>query len=281
MEPTPFVAPLTEHQSDHWLRRAWVALLVEHRLPYRMNFFIDRLCNYLGYYTKTITQDGFKLSVRRLTTDEQFVQNIIVNHEYTPPGFEISQSDTVVDVGGNIGTFALLAGRSASKGRVFTFEPNRENYELLLRNIALNGATNIIATKAAVAASKGALKLFCAGDGGFHSTQEGRIRDSSAFELVDALCLKDVFDDHGIERCDFMKLDCEGAEYEILYGLPKEYFGRIQKIAMEYHGGEDTVQLRKDAGALVSHLQSMGFRIDAYIEFVDYHCGHIRATNLN
>ncbi len=225
MEPTPHLEPTTTKPNVHWLKRGLVALIREHRLPYQVSVVLDKVCNSIGLHIKTIEANGFKVKVRRRTSDELFVQNIIVNKEYTPPGFEIHESDIVIDIGGNIGTFALLASRYASRGKVFTFEPNSENYKLLVQNI--------LPIHAAVSGSIGKIKLFRGSDGGFHSIHEDRAYNHERYELVDSVNLKDIFEVHSIVRCDFLKLDCEGAEHDILYSLPKEYYSRINKIAME------------------------------------------------
>jgi hypothetical protein len=51
----------------------------------------------------------------------------------------------------------------------------------------------------------------------------------------DAVSLATFFDRHGITRCEFFKIDCEGAEYEILMNLGPSILGRIGKIACELH----------------------------------------------
>jgi FkbM family methyltransferase len=254
------------------------ALLLERRLPYRASVALDRLCNSIGLTKKTVKADGFRIRIRRLTCDESFVRNILVNHDYTPPGFDIHESDVVIDIGGNIGTFALTAARRACLGRVFCFEPNSENYQLLLRNIALNRAANIVPVRAAVSGSKGTIKLFLSAQGGFHSVREDRMRDPSRYEMVETVSLKDILDKHGIERCNFLKLDCEGAEYDILYNLPREYYSRIDKIAMEYHGDNDPEKRRIQSDRLAGHLENVGFRIETYQDFVGFDCGFIRAA---
>jgi FkbM family methyltransferase len=280
MEPQLYIAPPAIEPKEHWLKRAFVALVVDRRLPYRCSITLDKLSNAIGLRYKTVRANGFKVIVRRLTCDEAFVQNVIVNQEYTPPGFEIHESDTVIDIGGNIGTFSLLASRYASRGRVFTFEPNFENYKLLLHNITINRSKNIVPTCAAVTSRRGKVKLFCASEGGYHSLCEDRICDPEQYELVDSVGLKDIFDEHGIECCHFLKLDCEGAEYEILYNLPAEYYPRIEKIVMEYHGDEDKIRRRARSDALVAHLERMGYEIDAYLDFVGFRGGMIRAVRI-
>ena len=144
----------------------------------------------------------------------------------------------------------------------------------------MNQIANVIAERAAVADSAGTVTLYHGGgDGGFFSIEAFRQEQAAKSEQVPAITLQQIFDRHGVERCNFLKLDCEGAEYRILYGLPEAYFSRIVRIAMEWHGGDDETQRREKAGALVGYLQTMGFRIEAFLEFPGFRAGHIRGTN--
>ena len=52
---------------------------------------------------------------------------------------------------------------------------------------------------------------------------------------VSATTLAEIFKQHGISQCDFLKIDCEGAEYEIMKEVPFEILAHISRIAMEYH----------------------------------------------
>ena len=52
---------------------------------------------------------------------------------------------------------------------------------------------------------------------------------------VKSISLQRIFDDNQIKNCNFLKLDCEGTEYEILENLPISYFNKIEKIIIEYH----------------------------------------------
>jgi FkbM family methyltransferase len=248
-------------------------------LPWRVSRALDRLACSVGLTRKTIRARGFRVRIRRLTVDERFVVNVILNEEYTPSPLTIAETDTVVDIGANIGTFSLLAARAANRGRVLAFEPNPENYELFQENVRRNQLTNIVAKRIAVSGRTGHVQMFWAPEGGFHTMVLDRIADRARPEVVEAWSLKTIFDEFRIGGCHFLKLDCEGAEYEILYALPPEYFRRIGRIALEYHGADDARTRREQSDALVAFLETHGFRIDAYEEFVGFRGGFIRATN--
>jgi len=259
------------------LTRAVRTLFLERRLPYRIQRQWDPVANALGFREKTVRVGDFKVRVRRLTSDEVFVVNIIERLEYTRDGFDIGPGETVIDIGGNIGTFALLAARHAA--RVITIEPNSDNFSRLQANLARNGASNVTALQAAVAKESGTVTLQCAAEGGYHTISAGIIDGGVvSVETVRALTLTEIFDTYQVDRCDFLKLDCEGAEYEILLNLPITYLQRVSRIALEWHGVEDPAVRRSQSNSLVERLVSAGFEIETYWEYVGFRCGMIRAT---
>jgi FkbM family methyltransferase len=231
-------------------------------MPYRLQTRWDKLACRLGLPEKTVRRDGLLFRVRRRTSDENFVHNVVESREYNPPGFEIHAGETVVDVGGNIGTFTIHAARTA--GHVFTIEPNTENFRLLQCNVRLNRLENVTLINAAVAGHDGHSQLNCSG-GGYHSIVEGR--GGSRKEEVQAIRLGRLFDGYDIGNC-FLKMDCEGAEHQIFQSLESAYFSRISRIAMEWHQVDD-----QSCTALVKH----GFRIDSCIDHPGYRCGHLFA----
>jgi FkbM family methyltransferase len=258
------------------------ALFIERRLPYRIQVLWDPFCRAIGWCKKTVRAGGFKVRVRRGTVDEVFVQRVITQLEYNSQGYEICPGETVVDVGANIGTFALLASRAVGvKGKVVAFEPDSENYALLRDNVARNGCLNVTAERVAVAGQSGRVTLHHAAEGGgFHTLHANRLPGSRSAEEVDALSLKDLFERHGITHCDLLKVDCEGAEYDILLGLPNDCWARISKVVMEYHGiDRDTAQNRARADALATYIEGHGFAIDTYEVFPPpFQGGHLRAA---
>ncbi len=259
------------------MRRAWTALVREHRLPTEVSTRLERLWIRLGCRHKTIAVGPLRFRVRRLTADEHFIRDILVDQEYTPRGYAIGPNDLVIDVGGNIGSFAVYAGRQAPAGRVVSLEPMADNYQLLIRNLARNGCSHVAARRAALVAQRGPVRVYRSqvGTGG-HSIRPDLALQDQEFEEVEGITLADVMEEYQLGHCDFLKLDCEGAEFEILQQIDPEICRRVHRLVLEYHvfPGKDKHQ---QAGELVTRLRELGFSIDHYTDVIGTYWGSIYA----
>ena len=89
---------------------------------------------------------------------------------------EMKQGMIVVDIGAHIGYFTLLAARLVGEtGRVFAFEPDPDNYSLLIKNVSVNGHDNVIPVQKAVSNKTGQVRLFlddCTPTEGFQYDKE-------------------------------------------------------------------------------------------------------------
>lgn len=275
MEPTLVMTETDRPEGGNAVVRGLKAVFVHHKLPYRLATWGDRALRTVGLKYREVRTAGCRFLVRRGTwADESIIRHVVTDREYHPPGYEIGPDDTVVDVGANIGAFSVTAARVAVNGRVIAFEPEPANAALLRRNLKRNGCRNVTVSRAAVAGSAGTLRLSVnPQNSGGHSVR--RQYDGPTLP-VPAVTLRQVFDDHRIDRCDFLKVDCEGAEYEVLYSLPRAYFQRIRRVVLEYHG--DPATKREQADELVRHLQRMGFRIDRYTDVIGSRGGLVFAS---
>lgn len=176
-------------------------------------------------------KDGIKIKIRTKSTDLQALVNVLIIEEYCFSGFEINENDTVIDIGGHIGLFALYSAKKCKKGKIFCYEPVQKNYQLLVENIKINQISNVYHYNLAVSNVQNKIKVYLSDDDAAHSI----IEPQNKFEIIDSISLKKIIDIHHIETCDFLKMDCEGAEFKILESLPDEYFNKIKKIVMEYH----------------------------------------------
>lgn len=131
----------------------------------------------------------------------------------------VRPGDVVVDVGANVGYYTLIAGKLVGdEGRVYAFEPDPKGFELLQRNVRLNGLDNVIVEQKAVSNENGTLRLFLSEENkGDHRVYDPDGEGRASVE-VDAVRLDDYFD--GVEESvDFVKIDTQGAEFAILEGM--------------------------------------------------------------
>jgi FkbM family methyltransferase len=130
----------------------------------------------------------------------------------------IRPGDIVLDIGAHIGYYTLLAARAAgADGRVFAFEPERQNYGLLTRNVANNGYTNVSAINQAVMATSGAQTLFVSEDNaGDHHLYAGS-DDRSSYEVA-ATSIDDFFAERS-KTVNVIKIDVQGTEPFVLRGM--------------------------------------------------------------
>jgi FkbM family methyltransferase len=123
---------------------------------------------------------------------------------------------TVIDVGSNLGYYALLASRLVgSHGRVFAFEPTPTTYGALLKNIALNQSHNVRPYQAALSDSCGRISVL-------ENVQDDYNRIASRGETgshqVPCLTLDTFLKEQQVGRVDLIKVDIEGAEHKFLRG---------------------------------------------------------------
>jgi FkbM family methyltransferase len=209
---------------------------------------------------KTRSQKIIKL--RKQSTDLMALTHVWLIEEYKKENFEIKPHDIVIDVGAHIGLFTIYASQFCTEGKIYSFEPVVENYELLLENIKLNNLNYVTSFNQAVSNSNEPIKLFLNNDESGHSI----FSQSSKTVIIDSISLQRFFDENKIKHCNFLKLDCEGAEYEIIKNLPLEYFQKIDKLIIEYHMADSHPELLIE---LKEILSQQNFEIETKQLFSD------------
>jgi FkbM family methyltransferase len=181
------------------------------------------------------------------------IDEIWAYRKYDYFGYRVTAGDVVVDIGANIGTFSLYAAKLCGAERVLSFEPFPDNYGLLCKNVEQNQLGNVTCVNQAVA-GKGGRRIMALdpADPGSHSLIKG------AFDRtveVECCTLGDVFEKFALTRIDYLKMDCEGAEYEILEGSTSR-LPQISRISMETH-----TTLHRKAEDLRKLLRTFGFDV--------------------
>jgi len=164
----------------------------------------------------------------------------------------------IVDVGANAGFFSLFAASSFPGATIYACEPVPANFKQLMRNKERNGKQAIFCLPMAVCSYDGEVFLNFELEGNFTTaaTIMGNGEGADKGLMVPCCTLATLFHAHGIKNCNLLKLDCEGAEFDILYSCSPEFFSRIERIAMEVHEGS---REKHNMQALKSFLVSCGF----------------------
>ena len=207
------------------------------------------------------------------------IKETILDGFYTRYGVPIRDGWNVLDVGAGIGDFCIYAAYGNPNTTVYAYEPFLESYKLLVRNINLNGFEKIFPVNSAIWGSDGTLQLDTSSGEPLKimSLDAGEEEDISKFVKVKAISLAQVLAQHEIDMLDIMKLDCEGAEYEVLMNSSVEVFNRIDRIIMEYHDIDENHHHDK----LALFLEGMGYKVSCYDNFVHRDIGYLFAQRMD
>lgn len=170
---------------------------------------------------------------------------------FLEPQVTIQAKDVVVDIGAHWGAFTSLAARQATQGQVFAFEPHPDNVQQLERVCALNNLCNVKTFPIAVSGIGGTRDLFVSANSSQHSLAEGPFSTRHTIKIP-TMTLDQVLDETG--HIDFLKMDCEGAETEIILNASERALTSISKIAMEVHHSQRAKPMRLLLKRLSSHF---------------------------
>lgn len=128
----------------------------------------------------------------------------------------LKPGDVVVDIGAQIGITAVMeAIRVGPHGRVIAFEPDADNYPVLLEAIRLNGLTTVEPHCLAAASKAGRLRFAKEATAGL--IQRAQAQDGG--EWLEAVDLDTFLAEHGPARVDFVKIDVDGPEMDVVLGM--------------------------------------------------------------
>ncbi|MBC8321625.1 MAG: FkbM family methyltransferase [Bacteroidetes bacterium] len=171
------------------------------------------------------------------------------------------QIKTVVDIGANVGYFSLFMLANFPKAKVIAFEPMPVNFKLLSKYMQENSTLDFAVINKAVS-SKGQGSITLNYDSTDSFTTDASIFDASSRAdsiEVKTTCLQDIIYDNKLDNIDFLKLDCEGSEYAILYDAPTSILNKISIMSIETHSGKEE---NENAVSLINYLKNNAFKIN-------------------
>lgn len=186
---------------------------------------------------------------------------------------ETTERAVVVDIGAHVGVFAVWAATQPTHPRVIAVEPAPRALEFLAENVRINRLENVTIVPAACGGHDGETHLHLAAAEMMNSLYERDGADGPSV-AVQMVTLDRLFSDQHLERCDLMKIDCEGAEFDILLeGCSDETLRRVGSISMEFHRWAGPARVDQ----LTGRLGRLGFAIEV-ADGSDAQHGYLRAT---
>lgn len=170
--------------------------------------------------------------------------------------FAPKEGETVIDVGANVGAYTLLAAKLVGEnGRVVALEPEPINFNLLKRNIEINGFKNVILLQLAAWNKDGSAVMEIRRNIADHTLSPQFGSTEALFQMevqtarIDSLTRK-----IGIRKVDWLKVDVEGAEYEVLMGCRNLLASSRAHVLIEVH-------LPEVLEPIINLLKKLGYQI--------------------
>jgi FkbM family methyltransferase len=174
---------------------------------------------------------GIELSFKDLAESNTvpFVFGEFENDYYGLEQIRLSSEDTVIDIGANVGMFSIYVKKKFGC-KVIAFEPVQLNFEHLKQNILLNGLSlsDFELHNTAITAIDGSIIKI--------GTPLINTGGSSVFYIGgdQSNCLTETLDKYITSDCAYLKIDCEGGEYDIIPTI-LDKLNYLKYIGIEYH----------------------------------------------
>lgn len=181
-------------------------------------------------------------------------------HEVQVAGLVVSEGDTVIDVGANLGLYSILvSGWISSSGRIHAFEPNPDMCSLLAENVRLNGLTNIEINSLAVSDNVGEGVLHVNRESALSSMGETKRGSVARDERILITTLDDYVKQHNLSCVDFLKIDVEGFEGHVLRGARSMLANQSDLVILCELSAKNFGPLGFSVGDVLGMMDSLGY----------------------
>jgi len=179
-------------------------------------------------------RNGIKCIIRNRSDTVVFLENFFLDNYDRVEGFAIKEKDVIVDIGAHVGYFTIYAAKKAKRGKVISFEPSKESFKVLKNNLKINNIQNVNVENIGVRNESGNSILYVDRDNEIGNSMFSNDKNLIK-ENVQVTSITEIIKKYNIKSIDLLKLDCEGAEYEIILKLPINILNKIKRISMEVH----------------------------------------------
>ena len=191
---------------------------LRYRLKWRLRLRLECIrFGFSSYVTDVV--DGTRVKYRP-TTDigrSLFYNGAFERNELELCRQYIANTSTVLDIGANIGVHSLFFSRIAAKGLVISLEPSQDTFKLLLENIA--SRDNIVPLNMAASDRGRIAEFYVAEDDAYSSLKDTKRKAIERREKVVCCRIDDLCKNMNLTAVNFVKIDVEGCEQDVLNGM--------------------------------------------------------------
>lgn len=175
--------------------------------------------------------------------------------------FTPKEGDTVIDIGAHIGRYTITSSKQVGNaGKVVAIEADPDNFEILKKNISLNNLTNVLPLNYAVFSTRTKIKLYeQSASAKYNSVMLTRAAKTKNYVEVNADTLDSILKQNGINQINWIKIDVEGAEFEVLKGSNETLSGENVSLFVEIHNIDDPNHYHNIIDFLKRHNYEMTF----------------------
>lgn len=176
----------------------------------------------LSHLKNKVKSDFVEIEGNKMFLDKEDSLNISIKNAFEPFETEcvkkiIKKGDIVLDIGANIGYFTLIfANIVGETGRVFAFEPDPTNFDLLKKNVEINGYQNVVLEQKALSNKIGKADLYLSKTN-MASHRIFKAGDKRRSIEIDVITLDEYFKNFN-KKINFIKIDVEGVEPAVIQG---------------------------------------------------------------
>ena len=171
------------------------------------------------------------------------INEIVIRNEYNLENYNNHMNKTFIDIGANCGVVTIILAKQNPLSKIYSFEPDRQLFEILNNNVSINNLTNVVTfnkavTKEGIDNLELCLHPFYSGG---NTTYSNINNLNSHFHTkintyrVDCISLDKIITDSNITEIELLKIDCEGAEYDIIYDSKLLKNKIINNMVGEFH----------------------------------------------
>jgi FkbM family methyltransferase len=182
-----------------------------------------------------LAPEGHEVVVSADKAEFAVMHSVLLHDEYRSWG----DPEVIFDLGANIGFATLFFARRHPRARIVAVEADPRTYSRLVRNVRT--LSNVITLNRAISAQDGTATFFSSSQNSISSSLTRTHPDDTTSE-VHASTLQTLMKDVGVDHIDLLKMDIEGAEFDVLASSPLDKVSAIEAEIHLDHGDEATVR---------------------------------------